>query len=189
MIFNKKRDEDLPRDYVTDPRPAAGPLPSGHAPAPKLRKAQTRSVIDPGLIITGTLEGDGDLQIDGEVRGDIRCTHLTVGDAASIEGSIGADEVVVRGKVKGVIGANRVILTDGAHVESEYLPQKAGHRGRRPLRRSRTLQRAADREGERQTSRDAERFPSCRHQCGGWRQGRGSLVTHVRIGRPLPTQA
>jgi cytoskeletal protein CcmA (bactofilin family) len=124
MLFNKKRDEDLPRDFVTDPRSAAGPLPSTHVQPPKPRKAQTRSVIDPGLIITGSLEGDGDLQIDGDVRGDIRCTRLTVGDGASIEGSIAADEVVVRGKVKGVIGANRVILTDGAHVESDIFHKR-----------------------------------------------------------------
>src|ERR1700674_514569 len=124
MLFNKKRDEDLPRDYVIDPRPAAVSVPSSYVQPPKPRKAQARSVIDPGLIITGTLEGDGELQIDGEVRGDIRCTHLTVGNAASVQGSIAADEVVVRGKVKGVIGANRVILTDGAHVESDIFHKR-----------------------------------------------------------------
>ena len=124
MIFNKKRDEDLPHDFTSSPWPAAGSLPSSHAQPPKPCKAQTRSVIDPGLIIVGTLEGDGELQIDGEVRGDIRCTHLTVGDAATVEGSIAADEVVVRGTVKGVIGANRVVLTDGAHVESDIFHKK-----------------------------------------------------------------
>ena len=50
--------------------------------------------------------------------------NLTVGDAARIEGSIVADEVVVRGAVKGVIGANRVVLTDGANVESDIFHKK-----------------------------------------------------------------
>jgi cytoskeletal protein CcmA (bactofilin family) len=129
MIFNKKRDEDLPQNFATDPRPAASPPPpsqlqSNQVQPSKARKGQARSVIDPGLIITGTLEGDGELQIDGEVRGNIRCTHLTVGDAATIEGSIAADEVVVRGTVKGIIGGNRVVLTDGAHVESDIFHKR-----------------------------------------------------------------
>jgi cytoskeletal protein CcmA (bactofilin family) len=124
MLFNKKQDEDLMDDYAANARLAAGPVASNQAQPPKPRKAQTRSVIDPGLVITGTLEGDGELQIDGEVRGDIRCTHLTVGNAATVDGNIAADEVVIRGKVKGVIGANRVILTDGAHVESDIFHKR-----------------------------------------------------------------
>ena len=122
MLFNKKYGEDLPRDGTGNPW--SGEAASSHGQAPKPRKAQTRSIIDPGLIITGTLEGDGELQIDGEVRGDIRCTHLTVGDAATVEGSIAADEVVVRGTVRGVIGANRVVLADGAHVESDIFHKR-----------------------------------------------------------------
>jgi cytoskeletal protein CcmA (bactofilin family) len=124
MLFNKKYGEDPPRDATGSPRPGDTLLASGHVHGPKPRKAQTRSIIDPGLIITGTLEGDGELQIDGEVHGDIRCTHLTVGDAATVEGSIAADEVVVRGTVRGVIGANRVVLADGAHVESDIFHKR-----------------------------------------------------------------
>ena len=123
MLFNKKHDEDLTHDSTT-PRPAVAPPLSAHPQPPKSRKAQTRSVIDPSLLITGTVEGDGELQIDGQVLGDIRCTHLTVGNGASIDGNITADEVVVRGKVKGAIGANRVVLTDGARVESDIFHKK-----------------------------------------------------------------
>jgi cytoskeletal protein CcmA (bactofilin family) len=124
MLFNNKRDEDFTRDVTIKSRHAVSPLPPDHLQPPKPRKAQTRSVIDPGLVITGLLEGDGELQVDGQVRGDIRCTHLTVGNKATISGNIAADEVVVRGKVKGVIGANRVVLADGAHVESQIFHKR-----------------------------------------------------------------
>lgn len=124
MLFNRQHDDELVHDCSTSPRPAVGAPSLSRVQPPKPRKAQTRSVIDPGLVITGTLEGDGELQVDGRVCGDIRCTHLTVGNAASIEGKIAADEVVVRGKVKGVIGANRVILAEGAQVESDIFHRK-----------------------------------------------------------------
>ena len=117
MLFTKKPDE-FARDQVANSKPIAANA------SPKARVAQTRSVIDPGLLITGTLEGDGELQIDGQVRGDIRCTHLTVGSAAMVSGNITADEVVVRGKVTGIIGGNRVMLMDSAHVESEIFHKR-----------------------------------------------------------------
>jgi cytoskeletal protein CcmA (bactofilin family) len=122
MLFSKKPDDETVHDLAPTARPA---VPKSAVPSTTQRpRAQTRSVIDPGLLITGTLEGDGDLQIDGQVRGDIRCTHLTVGSAATVDGNITADEVVVRGKVTGVIGGNRVMLMDSAHVESEIFHKR-----------------------------------------------------------------
>jgi cytoskeletal protein CcmA (bactofilin family) len=123
MLFNKKIEEHAP-SLPGGARPDAMPPRSDHPRPAKPRAAQSRSVIDPGLVITGTLEGDGELQIDGHVLGDVRCTHLTVGKDASIDGNIAADEVVVRGRVKGAIGANRVLLTDGARVESDIFHKR-----------------------------------------------------------------
>ncbi len=118
MLFTKKPDDEFAHDKAANSKSIAANA------SPKARVAQTRSVIDPGLLITGTLEGDGELQIDGQVRGDIRCTHLTVGSAAMVSGNITADEVVVRGKVTGIIGGNRVMLMDSAHVESEIFHKR-----------------------------------------------------------------
>lgn len=118
MLFSKKPDDIFAHDLAANAKSNA--VSASHKP----RAAQTRSVIDPGLLITGTLEGDGELQIDGQVRGDIRCTHLTVGSAATVDGNITADEVVVRGKVTGIIGGNRVMLMDSAHVESEIFHRR-----------------------------------------------------------------
>ena len=101
MLFTKKPEEESAHDLPANSRSAPG---AGHKP----HLSKTRSVIDPGLLITGTLEGDGELQIDGHVRGDIRCTHLTVGSAATVDGNITADEVVVAARV--------VRFTDPAEV-------------------------------------------------------------------------
>jgi cytoskeletal protein CcmA (bactofilin family) len=115
MLFNKKQDEDLatnrnPVNSTPDRAPSTSKKPSS---------AGTHSVIDPWLLITGDLGGDGELQVDGKVNGNIRCARLVVGKAGAINGSVTADEVIVRGEVKGVIRANRVMLLDSARVESE----------------------------------------------------------------------
>jgi cytoskeletal protein CcmA (bactofilin family) len=116
MLFNRS-------DYSgeTGLRPTNGPV-SLNQSVEVLRQRTgmpARSVIDAWLTMTGNLESEGDIQVDGKVQGHIRCTQLIVGKDATIDGDIVAAEVVVRGKVKGVIRANRVKLQETACVESE----------------------------------------------------------------------
>ena len=85
----------------------------------KAAPAPTRSLIDSWLVITGNLQSEGEIQVEGRIEGDIRCANLIVGKDANIMGSIIAEEVIVRGKVKGSIRANRVTLQDTAIVESD----------------------------------------------------------------------
>jgi len=115
MRFNRKLDEDIAQDLSSTPKKS-----DAFAAAPrKPNGGPTRSVIDAWLSITGNLSSEGEVQVDGQIVGDIRCTHLTVGKDAVINGNITAEEVVVRGKVAGTIRSHRVILQDSARVESE----------------------------------------------------------------------
>jgi cytoskeletal protein CcmA (bactofilin family) len=119
MRFNTKK----PEENVTDTIPLQNDPSLTAEPAhPKLRMSSgvpPRSVIDACLVITGNLESDRDVQVDGELNGDIRCSQLIVSRNATVNGNIVADEVVVRGRVKGVIRASQVMLQDTAQVESE----------------------------------------------------------------------
>jgi cytoskeletal protein CcmA (bactofilin family) len=128
MLFNNKAEEELLNNLAAAGKRAASAAPSAVEPAAAaLRKsngAPTRSVIDAWLRINGNLESEGEVQVDGQIQGDIRCAHLTVGRDALVNGNITADEVVVRGKVMGCIRGNRVILQDCAHVESEVFHKK-----------------------------------------------------------------
>jgi cytoskeletal protein CcmA (bactofilin family) len=125
MMFNKKLETfgGLDRGDYSGLRPApSSVLPKQTADALRQRPGTpARSVIDAWLTMTGNLESEGDIQVDGKVEGHIRCTQLIVGKGATINGDIVAEEVVVRGKVKGVIRANRVKLQDTACVESEIM--------------------------------------------------------------------
>lgn len=116
MLFNKKHGADDAVQASAIPPPPASPVRSA-SPVPA--KAATRSVVDPWLHITGSLEGDGELQIDGHLRGNVRCTHLIIGSQATVDGDVTADQIVVRGEVKGTVRANYAMLQHGARVEGD----------------------------------------------------------------------
>jgi cytoskeletal protein CcmA (bactofilin family) len=118
MIFNKKSEEAY-GPLIAPKRAAAG---EGGSVDPLQRKPSglpARAIIDAGLNIKGDLQTDGEVQVDGQITGDISCAHLTVGKDGAILGDIKASEVVVRGTVRGVIRATRVILQESAHVEGD----------------------------------------------------------------------
>ena len=129
MLFNKKLEDGAGYNYSgeTELRPISGPASLNLSVEALRQRAGTpaRSVIDAWLTMTGNLESEGDIQVDGKVQGHIRCTQLIVGKDATIDGDIVAAEVVVRGKVKGVIRANRVKLQETACVESEIFFEKS----------------------------------------------------------------
>ena len=81
------------------------------------------SSIAPDLTITGNLVSKGEVQVDGEVQGDIHCVHLVVGQHGRITGSIVADDVVMRGHVMGSIRGNRVNLQASSRVEGDIFHQ------------------------------------------------------------------
>lgn len=77
------------------------------------------SVIGSELRITGNLVSQGELQIEGEIQGDIHGSLVLVGEKAQITGGIVADEVVVRGHVMGSVRGKRVLLQSTSHVEGD----------------------------------------------------------------------
>src|SRR5262245_51938356 len=116
MLFSKKSDESATVSRrLSGARSAADP--GAHASRAQMG-SPTQSVIDAWLTITGNLESQGDVRVEGQIAGDIRCANLLVGRDATVSGDIVAEAAIVRGRVKGTIRANRVILQDTACVES-----------------------------------------------------------------------
>lgn len=81
------------------------------------------SIIGADLSITGNVISKGEIQIDGEIQGDIHCTSLIVGEKAIISGGIVSEDVVIRGKVLGSIRGVRVTLQTTSHVEGDIYHQ------------------------------------------------------------------
>jgi cytoskeletal protein CcmA (bactofilin family) len=81
------------------------------------------SIIGEDLTITGNVSSKGEVQVDGEIEGDIRCSSLLLGDKSRVQGSVIAEDVVVRGKLVGSIRGLRVTLQAQSHVEGDIFHQ------------------------------------------------------------------
>jgi len=81
------------------------------------------SIIGEDLVITGNVDSKGEVQVDGEIKGDVHCGSLLLGDKSTITGSVTAEDVVVRGKVIGAVRGLRVTLQAQSHVEGDIYHQ------------------------------------------------------------------
>jgi cytoskeletal protein CcmA (bactofilin family) len=93
-------------DVFSPPRSAAAEIPT----------IVTLSV-GPKTSIVGALHFDGVIQLDGQVRGEIRCRSLTISKSGSVDGVIVADTVTVAGEVDGSIYANELVLASTCAVD------------------------------------------------------------------------
>lgn len=77
-------------------------------PAPARHAADARdSVIGAGLVIEGKIEGEGDIHIAGNFKGDVRVNgDVTVEHGARVSAEISADTVTVGGQIDGNINAS-----------------------------------------------------------------------------------
>jgi cytoskeletal protein CcmA (bactofilin family) len=81
------------------------------------------SIISKALKITGQLESTENIQIEGEVDGDIRAVSVKVGSNAKVKGNVFGDEVELSGTVTGKIEAKKVVLTRTAHMSGDVIHQ------------------------------------------------------------------
>jgi cytoskeletal protein CcmA (bactofilin family) len=127
MLPNFKRSDSEPPKVSPSLSPlSAPPAPGASARGLGIARPSERnapSVIGPDLTINGNLVSKGEVQIDGEVQGDIQGTYVVIGEKARITGSIVAEEIVVRGHVMGSVRGKRVMLQSSSHVEGDIFHQ------------------------------------------------------------------
>jgi len=81
------------------------------------------SVISKALKITGQLESTEDIQIEGEIEGDVRAVSVKVGSNAKVKGTVYGEKVELSGTVEGKIEGKKVILTRTAHMSGDVIHQ------------------------------------------------------------------
>src|ERR1700704_1058837 len=81
-----------------------------------------KSVIGNDLKIIGQglkIIGRGTLQVDGEVEGDVQAVDVIIGEKGQVTGMVAGQQVVVRGKVSGVVCAKNVALQASSEVQGD----------------------------------------------------------------------
>ena len=126
------------KSKINEPGPSKADAPTPVNPAPVPPSAATKpadlgagqqamkpkaapSILSSDLIVKGNLQSSGDIQIEGQVEGDIHAHLLTVGEGAVVRGEIVADDIVVNGRVVGRVRGLKVRLTSTARVEGDII--------------------------------------------------------------------
>ncbi len=81
------------------------------------------SVISKTLKIKGQLESSEDIQIDGDIEGDVRGVSVKIGQGAKVKGTVYGDEVELAGTIEGKIESKKVTLTGTARMTGDILHQ------------------------------------------------------------------
>ncbi|MDH3474426.1 MAG: polymer-forming cytoskeletal protein [Rhodospirillales bacterium] len=108
-MFSKSDEKTKAETHAGKGEPARAAAPSSATP----------SIISADLKVLGNLESAGDLQIDGQVEGDIKSRSVTVGEGAHVKGSISAESVRVCGAVSGQIRASSVTIAQSARIKGD----------------------------------------------------------------------
>ncbi len=106
--------------------PVSAPI---SAPEPKMEEQpvapapEFKNVIARGTVIQGNIVAEGDLFIEGTVRGDVTTkTTLIAGPSCVIEGNIVADHAEVAGQVKGTVQAlGLLIIKSSSMIDGDVL--------------------------------------------------------------------
>jgi len=122
----------------------------------KKNQPPIKSLIAQGTRIEGNMKFDEGLRIDGEVFGDVHATAsegslLVISEAATVQGSIQADHVIINGTVRGPVHARELLelqpkariegdvsyvaleMHQGAMISGQLRPLAMGAEGEKPL--------------------------------------------------------
>ena len=105
--------------FRREPETKTGAAPEA-SPSPSERRAVS-ALIAPGCRVVGTIGGGADVQIDGELEGEIQLESVvTVGAGGVVRGGIAARVVRIGGKVIGnVRGSERVEVLPSGQLEGD----------------------------------------------------------------------
>jgi len=120
MFTRNDQGADRGRPSQEPQQPVAAQPEAARAPA----GGQIVSVISKGLTVTGNLESEGAIQVDGKIEGDVRGQTVTVGDGAVIKGAVYGDSVRVSGTIEGKVEAQAVAITRSGRLVGDIVHER-----------------------------------------------------------------
>ncbi|WP_417318155.1 bactofilin family protein [Emcibacter sp.] len=79
------------------------------------------SIIGSDVTVNGDITTLGEIQLDGTVDGDVRSESLTIGEHGAVNGTIMANNVIVKGSASGQIRGRNVRLEKTARVKGDIM--------------------------------------------------------------------
>ncbi len=79
----------------------------------------TMSFLGAEVTVTGNIEGQGNLHIDGRVDGDVTCATLIVGNNGQVNGNITADDAKIAGTINGTVAAKVLTIEASARITGD----------------------------------------------------------------------
>ncbi len=103
-MFNKTDQTNLPA--------------SGAAPSPA-RSSNAKSILASDLKITGEITSQGDIEMMGEVDGNVAARSVVIGSEGRMNGTVRAETIEVKGKLDGQVAAGNFTLRAAAQVAAD----------------------------------------------------------------------
>jgi cytoskeletal protein CcmA (bactofilin family) len=91
----------------------------GTSPGAQVSTTLSISTISEDLSVIGNVTSTGELHLSGQIRGDVRCVALVLGENGQLVGNVVAEDVMVRGRLLGSVHALTVTLQASSHMEGD----------------------------------------------------------------------
>lgn len=86
----------------------------------KGQPSATPTLVSKGCVVTGNIESDVFVRIDGHIKGDLLIGEgLIVGEDGLIEGNINTREIIVYGTVNGMVKAESIDIKSSGKILGE----------------------------------------------------------------------
>ena len=74
-------------------------------------RSEEITIVSRGVKIDGKLTCNGNIRIEGEIKGDISSQrNVIIGERGNVNGQINADSITIGGKVTGTVNANKKLV-------------------------------------------------------------------------------
>ncbi len=87
------------------------------------KKVLHPSIISRGLVVTGDMVSDGEIQVDGRVQGDVQCASLVIGITGEVMGEVRTASLRLHGQLTGQVNAESVFLAATARMVGDVYHQ------------------------------------------------------------------
>jgi cytoskeletal protein CcmA (bactofilin family) len=86
---------------------------------PGKRGDSAPSILSDDLTIEGDIVSEGEVHINGTVKGDVTARKLALGEDGAITGAVEVNDAVIGGKLAGQLTATSVVLLSSARVTAD----------------------------------------------------------------------